>query len=283
MLTKRDVRILHSFIYLLIYRTCLALEGALLYYSFTSIVIGVGWNNLFSVGDAMASGENCLGVLAIFSILGTVVNFFMAVYVYAVRPGKYGVAQNPLFCLQVRLIDNGASYIRLRVGGLHSNALVSFQKSNKVFHDIDASRMDYKDEKEFESVPDDTLTAGIQIRELKKAYVTDWFRNTSVRALNGISVDFYKGQITALLGHNGAGKTTMMSILAGLTSSTEGMVLIDGKNVRYELEAVRRNLGLCPQENMVFPDLTVFEQILFFGMVRIFLIRRRPRNAFFSF
>jgi ABC-type multidrug transport system ATPase subunit len=36
-----------------------------------------------------------------------------------------------------------------------------------------------------------------------------------VQALRGVSVDFYKGQITALLGHNGAGKTTMMSILTG--------------------------------------------------------------------
>ena len=69
---------------------------------FIFIVIGVQWNNLFSVEDPMAPGERCLGVLAIFSIIGTIVNFFMAVYVYTVRPGKYGVAQNPLFCLQVR-------------------------------------------------------------------------------------------------------------------------------------------------------------------------------------
>lgn len=38
-----------------------------------------------------------------------------------------------------------------------------------------------------------------------------------VHALKGVSVDFYKGQITALLGHNGAGKTTLMSILTGIT------------------------------------------------------------------
>ena len=132
--------------------------------------------------------------------------------------------------------------------------------------------MNYKNEKEFESVPDDTLTAGIQIRDLKKAYIIDWFCKTTVQALDGISIDFYKGQITALLGHNGAGKTTMMSILTGLTSSTGGMVLINGKNISSELEAVRSNLGLCPQENIVFPELTVFEQILFFGMVRNFLM-----------
>ncbi|XP_011705159.1 PREDICTED: ATP-binding cassette sub-family A member 3-like, partial [Wasmannia auropunctata] len=87
-----------------------------------------------------------------------------------------------------------------------------------------------------------------------------------VYALKGISVDFYKGQITALLGHNGAGKTTLMSILTGVTSVTEGKVFINGKNIEKHLSSIRNELGLCPQENMVFPDLNVFEQIEFLGL-----------------
>lgn len=206
-------------------------------------LIGIDWSNMFRPGDLMAPSESCWGALLFFSLIGIVIHFFLAVYVYAVRPGKYGVPQSPLFFLQ---------------------------KSNKVFHDVDATHFDYnrEDQKEFEKVPEGTLIPGIQIRELKKAYMTDWFRRTMVHALRGIDVDFYQGQITALLGHNGAGKTTMMSILSGLTNSTEGMVFIDGKNVQYELQAVQRNLGLCPQENMVFPDLNVFEQVMFFGRLK---------------
>jgi len=102
-----------------------------------------------------------------------------------------------------------------------------------------------------------------------------------------------------LLGHNGAGKTTLMSILTGITlyceivlnenvilwevlllylcfigvtSETEGKVFINGKNIRKHLNNIRNDLGLCPQENMVFPDLNVFEQIEFFGLVRIIII-----------
>ncbi|XP_043287897.1 phospholipid-transporting ATPase ABCA1-like [Venturia canescens] len=211
--------------------------------SYETRLIGVQWSNLFSTGDLAAPGESCIGVMVLFSLIGTVVHFFMAIYVYSVRPGKYGVAQSPLFFLK---------------------------KSNKVFHDVEVTELDYdrEDRKEFEKVPAGTLTPGIQIRQLKKTYVTNWLRGTKVQALRGIDVDFYKGQITALLGHNGAGKTTMMSILSGLTSSTEGMVFVNGQNVQYELDAVRRNLGLCPQENMVFPDLTVYEQVLFFGMLK---------------
>lgn len=103
------------------------------------------------------------------------------------------------------------------------------------------------------------------------------------------------------MGHNGAGKTTLMSILTGImsqnsycilklgkyyfwwgyilylyvtgvTSQTEGNVFINGKNIVEHLETIRNDLGLCPQENMVFPDLNVFEQIEFMGMVRITIL-----------
>lgn len=58
----------------------------------------------------------------------------------------------------------------------------------------------------------------------------------------------------------------------GVTSETEGKVFINGKNIRKHLNSIRNDLGLCPQENMVFPDLNVFEQIEFFGLVRIIII-----------
>lgn len=58
----------------------------------------------------------------------------------------------------------------------------------------------------------------------------------------------------------------------GVTSETEGKVHINGKDIRKHLHSIRKDLGLCPQENMVFPDLNVFEQIEFFGLVRITII-----------
>lgn len=61
--------------------------------------------------------------------------------------------------------------------------------------------------------------------------------------------------------------------LIGVTSETEGKVFINGKNIRNHLNTIRNDLGLCPQENMVFPDLNVFEQIEFFGLVRIIFMK----------
>lgn len=88
-----------------------------------------------------------------------------------------------------------------------------------------------------------------------------------MHALRGVSIDFYKGQITSLLGHNGAGKTTMMSILTGMKSPSEGLVLVNSMDIKDHASEIMNDMGLCTQENMLFPHLSVEEQLLFFAMV----------------
>ncbi|ODN03994.1 ATP-binding cassette sub-family A member 3 [Orchesella cincta] len=87
-------------------------------------------------------------------------------------------------------------------------------------------------------------------------------------AVNGVSLNMYHGQITALVGHNGAGKTTTLSILTGLFPPTSGSATVNGFDITDELDSVRENLGLCPQHNMLFDDLTVLEHLQFFGRLK---------------
>ena len=65
-------------------------------------------------------------------------------------------------------------------------------------------------------------------------------------AVDGLSLQMYKGQITALLGHNGAGKTTTMSILTGLFTPTSGSAHINGKSILTDMDAIRESLGTVP-------------------------------------
>nr|XP_034183985.1 retinal-specific phospholipid-transporting ATPase ABCA4-like [Osmia lignaria] len=208
-------------------------------------LIGIQWSNMFIAGDTQYNIGGCVGFILLFSLLGTLLHFSLALYINAIFPGKYGVRKKPFYFLK---------YLR----------------KNKVYLDEDMEDFDYdkEDNENFEPVTKGALTPGIQIRNLKKTYNTSCFRKSAVHALKGISVDLYKGQITALLGHNGAGKTTLMSILTGVISPTEGKVLINGRNIAKHLEVIRNDLGLCPQENMVFPDLSVFEQLEFFGLLK---------------
>ncbi|KAH0557433.1 hypothetical protein KQX54_005911 [Cotesia glomerata] len=210
-----------------------------------SKLIGINWFNLFKTSSNTGAPEGSIGVLMIFSIIGIIFHFYMTLYMYNVRPGKYGIQRNPFYCFQ-----------RKRLNKIDNE------------EDLDGFNNTNVDRKEFEVVPKGSLVSGIKIRELKKVYTTDWFRNTKVHALKGISLDFYKSQITALLGHNGAGKTTMMSILSGLTDSSEGVVFINGQNIATNPKVISNNIGLCPQENMVFPDLNVYQQLLFFGTLK---------------
>mgnify|MGYP002715758925 FL=1 len=58
----------------------------------------------------------------------------------------------------------------------------------------------------------------------------------------------------------------------GLTCPTSGTVLIDGCDLSTNLEEARRSLGLCPQKDMLFNDLTTFQILKFYGVVRICIL-----------
>ncbi|XP_045656151.1 phospholipid-transporting ATPase ABCA7 isoform X2 [Ursus americanus] len=107
------------------------------------------------------------------------------------------------------------------------------------------------------------LILGVSIRGLEKR-----FPGNPRPALRGLSLDFYRGQITALLGPNGAGKTTTLSILSGLFPPTRGSACILGHNVQSSMEAIRPHLGVCPQYNVLFDMLTVDEHIWFYGRLK---------------
>ncbi|KAI6240849.1 ATP-binding cassette sub-family A member 3 [Aphelenchoides fujianensis] len=92
-------------------------------------------------------------------------------------------------------------------------------------------------------------------------------------AVNNLSLDMEEGEITALLGHNGAGKSTTISMLTGVTSPTNGTAFIDGYDIRNSLSLIRKQLGYCPQYNILVNRLTVFEHLEFFCH-----LKERPWN-----
>ena len=59
-----------------------------------------------------------------------------------------------------------------------------------------------------------------------------------------------------------------MSVLTGMLSPSHGTALIDGKSIENQMSGIRKSLGLCPQHNMLFVDLTVEEHLIFFGMLK---------------
>ncbi|XP_020919557.1 ATP-binding cassette sub-family A member 13 isoform X2 [Sus scrofa] len=87
-------------------------------------------------------------------------------------------------------------------------------------------------------------------------------------AVRDLTLTFHRDQITALLGTNGAGKSTVISLLTGLYPPTSGTIIVNGKNLQTELEAVRAELGVCPQRDVLFDTLTVLEHLLLFASLK---------------
>ncbi|KAI4890960.1 hypothetical protein NFI96_031544, partial [Prochilodus magdalenae] len=107
------------------------------------------------------------------------------------------------------------------------------------------------------------LKAGVSIRNMVKVYKTG-----KKLAVDKLSLDFYQDQITSFLGHNGAGKTTTMSILTGLFAPTSGTAYVNGFDIRTDMDSIRKTLGMCPQHNVLFNDLTVEEHIYFYARLK---------------
>ncbi len=89
--------------------------------------------------------------------------------------------------------------------------------------------------------------------------LTKRYRNLT--AVDGLDLTVHKGELFALLGVNGAGKTTAIKMLSCLTSPTQGDALVEGCSIRREPQQVKRYIGVSPQETAVAPNLSVRENL----------------------
>ena len=84
-------------------------------------------------------------------------------------------------------------------------------------------------------------------------------------AVGGVSFSIFKQEIFGLLGPNGAGKTTTIRMLSTVLPPDQGDVVIGGHSVTRESDAVRRLVGVCPQELALYPELSAVDNLVFFG------------------
>lgn len=98
----------------------------------------------------------------------------------------------------------------------------------------------------------------VRISNLTKTFTTSFDTKTVV---NKMSLNFYEDQITGFLGHNGAGKTTVTFILCGIHAPTSGTAHILDRDIRNEMDVIRRSIGFCPQQNILFDELTVEQHL----------------------
>ncbi len=80
-------------------------------------------------------------------------------------------------------------------------------------------------------------------------------------AVDSVSFSISKGEIVGLLGHNGAGKTTIMKMLSGFLEPDHGKVMVDGLDLAQHTKKIQHSLGYLPENLPVYPEMTVAEYL----------------------
>ncbi|EFJ41760.1 hypothetical protein VOLCADRAFT_98328 [Volvox carteri f. nagariensis] len=102
----------------------------------------------------------------------------------------------------------------------------------------------------------------VRVHDVYKMYGTGRGR---VRALQGLSFELREGQCLALIGRNGAGKSTALAVLSGRLRPSGGSVVVGGVEVAGRPEAARARVALCPQTNPLLPFLTAAEHLTMYS------------------
>ena len=106
----------------------------------------------------------------------------------------------------------------------------------------------------------------LKIENLVKEYNTGngCCKQKKFRAVNQINLKMYADQIFVMLGHNGAGKSSAISVLSGLYEATKGKANVFGVDMFEESDTLRQFLGICPQHDVLFDLLTIQEHMEIF-------------------
>ncbi|KAG5510166.1 hypothetical protein JKF63_07063 [Porcisia hertigi] len=198
-----------------------------------------------SATDMTSNNDNpnlaiLLGILGADFVLYNV----LMLYLDKVMPKQWGTPKHPLFFIidPIKWLGN-SQQIRLG-GGLDGRA------ESGVFEDED----------EGEGEGDVVILDG-----LRKVYSRG---GKTFIAVNNLYWGMREGEITVLLGHNGAGKTTVLDMMTGMVEPDEGDCYVYGNSVRTELDQVRRQIGYCPQHNILWEELTCRDHLEFFGRIK---------------
>lgn len=105
--------------------------------------------------------------------------------------------------------------------------------------------------------PELTIWA-IEVEALSKSFGNN-------RALDDICLKVGRGEHVTVFGPNGAGKTTLVKILSTLSKPSTGTVRMDGEDIRNNPVKIRRRIGLVSHETFLYNDLTVYENLRFYG------------------
>ncbi|CAM9716859.1 unnamed protein product, partial [Chrysoparadoxa australica] len=239
--------------------TCIALGGDALA-SLEGGLVGVRWDNVHESYGGSLSYTMSIGMLWLDALLYGV----LAWYFDKVLPTEYGTQLSwnfPLvwlFCGAPKETDDPEVRIRTYMTsttGSNGLAKVPLLEGGEEGQST-SNRL-------LEAVPQSLRTQisqgrAVSLRKLRKVYA-----NAKV-AVKGLDLDLFEGQISVLLGANGAGKTSLISMVTGLIPISSGKAILRG----HSGARAKHDLGVCPQQDTLFGSLTVEQHLQLYAAVK---------------
>ena len=222
--------------------------------NYESLHLGATFGNLF-----FPYNNSSLGTVMLMLLLDCVLWTFLGWYLECVFPKEFGVVEKPWFVFQKHfwMGEPAPQPEEQQASSSILSRLSSVILGDTTDYNDSAAESDGSVEP-----PPRGLTSCIEIRRLRKSFPTPAGTKVAVSCLN---LDIYEGQIFALLGHNGAGKTTTIHMLTGMLAPTAGDAKILGRSISTDMQTIRKTIGVCPQHDILWADLTVHNHLTIFA------------------
>lgn len=197
----------------------------------------------FGVQELPSPGEIFL-VFIVWLLLGAL----FAYWIDQTWQGQYGAARGCFFCLK-RRSPKAAQPSAVLLGKVDEEAPASNGKWTVGSPPLEISHLT----KIFRSVKRDFPCKSTPVVQT---------------AVDDVTLDVQSRELFALLGHNGAGKTTIINCITGMMPVTSGEVKVLGQSCITDIQSCRWNMSICPQDNPMYDEMTVDEHLLFFAGLR---------------
>lgn len=225
---------------------------------------GFHWNDLFHSYPA-EPGVPTTFVILLYMLMNAAVMFLLAMYVDTVWPGEFGVPQSAFFFITPKYWGfGGPSESMVEVQTYDSSRL------NSILVDMDPDvNREFQNTMAKQGNRDEN--AAVRILKISKTYkkgICNCASAQDQRALDFLTLSGEKGTVLCILGHNGAGKTTAINCLTGVQAPSFGDAFIFEKSIISEMNEVRKISGVCPQNNILWPELTAKEHLQMFAKLK---------------
>lgn len=234
-------------------------------YSFQAVYTGtkgMQWSNLNDEKNGMSD-------VLIILFVEWIVFMALTLYLDQVVAAGGGINKHPLFFLNFKRKDRSAAASinsgRKLSGSNKSLGYTNFESDKKL---VDSKPDVARERAQVEELAADPSSEfPIVCDNLKRVYPAR-DGNPPKYAVKGFSLAVPKGECFGILGPNGAGKTSSINMMIGFLKPTSGTAYIQGLNIRTDMDKIYTCMGVCPQHDLLWGQLTGREHLLFYGRLK---------------